>query len=70
MSGFINENDRGEFIGSIIDIFDDFLQYKGIEIPNEEKEVDCDAAIIYGIDYDLIRIKLEKMMAAWSVIDS
>ena len=46
----VKTNDRAEFIGQIIDIFEDFLEEKGIEIPNDDREDENDA-IIYGLDY-------------------
>lgn len=36
----INEMDKPELIGNIIDIFEDFLDDKGIIIPNPEKDED------------------------------
>lgn len=41
-----------EFAAEIVDIFEDFLDNKGIEIPNEDKEGDEGEAIIYGTDWD------------------
>ena len=45
---------RAEFIGNIIDIFEDYCEKQGIDIPNEEREDDEDAAIIYGSHYDML----------------
>jgi hypothetical protein len=58
----MNENEEAEFVGSIIDIFEDFLEEKGItinDIPNKEREEYADGdleglAIIFGSDYDRI----------------
>ena len=59
-----------EFIGQIIGIFEDFLESKGIDIPNEEKEQSGEgAAIIYGTDYGRLQSDLEEMMCNWSVIE-
>lgn len=36
----INREDMAEFTGQVIDIFEDFLDDKGIIIPNHEREAD------------------------------
>ena len=36
----VNEMNKPELIGNIIDIFEDFLDDKGIIIPNPEKDED------------------------------
>jgi len=41
-------------VNDIIDVFEEFLSDKGIEMPNPEKEGHQDAAIIFGSDYDPI----------------
>ena len=53
----INEMNKPELIGNIIDIFEDFLDDKGIIIPNQERDEDPEldaesSANIYGEDYD------------------
>lgn len=40
-----------EFVGCIIEIFEEFLEERGIDIPNDEKNEDPDASTIYGSDY-------------------
>lgn len=66
----INTNDKAEFIGNIIDIFEDFLEEKGIDIPNDEKEDSENPAIIYGTDYGNLQDDLEAMMVAWNVFET
>lgn len=63
-----------EFIGAIIDVFEDFLEEKGITLDNPEI---CEAveygddpetlAIIYGSDYDLISGQIERILDAWKI---
>ena len=67
----ISENDRAEFIGQIIDIFEDFLGEKGITIPNSEKNEtdDENTAIIYGSDYGYCQDRLEEMMRNWKILE-
>lgn len=64
----IQNEDAIEFIGQIIDIFEDFLEAKKIDIPNPEKESGDGAAIIYGMDYGDLQSNLEEMMHNWGVI--
>lgn len=64
----VKTNDRAEFIGQIIDIFEDFLEEKGIEIPNVDREDENDA-IIYGMDYGELQTNLEFMMTSWGVLE-
>ena len=63
-------DERMEFLGQIIDIFEDFLDEKGVwfENPEREEEEDDNLAIIYGSDYDELSNRLEDMMVAWNVL--
>ena len=36
----LKRNEKTEFLGQLIDIFEDFLDEKGIVIPNEERDMD------------------------------
>lgn len=70
----VKYDDRAEFFGQIIDIFEDFLAEKKIEIENEEREDygaedDEELAIIFGSDYDYIRDRLAEMMARWGIAE-
>jgi len=70
----VDYDDRAEFFGQIIDIFEDFLAEKGIEIENDEREDygaedDEELAIIFGSDYDYIRDRLAEMMARWGIAE-
>ena len=56
-----------EFIGQIIDIFEDFLEERGVTLPNDEREQDEDAAIIYGTDYDQLQTELIDTMWNWGI---
>lgn len=73
----ISKEDTPEFIGQIIDIFEDFLAEKGIEIPNPEKEDNQDSyedpdeiAILYGSDYGELQTALENTMKNWGILKS
>ena len=64
----IKLNNKTGFIGQIIDIFEDFLEEKGIDIPNEDRGEDS-GAIIYGMDYGELQENLESMMINWCVLE-
>ena len=66
----VRNKDVPEFIGQIIDIFEDFLEEKNISIENSEKsESEDNPAIIYVTDYGSLRESLTSMMEAWNIID-
>lgn len=70
----VSVEDRPEFIGQIIDTFEDFLDEKHITIPNEERDVDEDvdaglSANIYGSDYDLLERAIAEILMRWNIID-
>lgn len=55
-----------EFVGQIIDVFEDFLEDRGVELINNEKEPDDNTAIIYGTDYGELYSNLEQLLVNWS----
>lgn len=63
----VTRDDLPEFLGQIIDIFEDFLEEKGIDIPNDERE-DDNSAIIYGTDYGILQSELEQTLIVWGVV--
>ena len=64
----IKEADKAEFIGQILDLFEDFLTEKGVEIPNPEREEDAeeDAAILYGSDYGDLAEGIREILQNWA----
>ena len=54
--------ERLETIGSFIDVFEDFLEEKGIDIPNDEKEQSEGPCIIYGTDYGILSDRIEELL--------
>ena len=65
MTIHLEDYDIAQFVGDIINIFEEFLEDKGIDIPNEEKDDDDYAAIIYGTDYGLIQTDIEALLEDW-----
>ena len=69
----VNDADAPEFVGQIIDIFEDFLDARGVVLKNEERDTDEDldpeeAANIYGDDYDELKDALANMLSRWGVL--
>ena len=65
----IAQEEEAELVGQIVDVFEDFLESKGVNVENEERDeywlstdingADCDGeespAIIFGTDYKNVR---------------
>ena len=65
----IDKRDTGtfnEFVGQVIDIFEDFLEEKGVVLNNSECDQDENAAIIYGSDYGELYQQIEELLVNWS----
>ena len=72
----IKVNDLPEFVGQTIDVFEDFLEEKGIKLDNPEiEEAIADGqnpetcAIIYGTDYGSLQDELTALFRAWGMIE-
>ena len=67
----ISKEDKPELIGQLIDIFEDFLEEKGIEIENPQKTEDNEesAAILYGDDYAALEKEIEKTLVNWKLLE-
>lgn len=67
----MTNSDKLEFIGQIIDIFEDFLDEKGVKINNPDRDRDaivdaaCDNVNIYGCDYGDLSDCIESTMTNW-----
>ena len=64
----LNADDKAEFYGQLIDVFEDFLEAHGItkeDLKNPDREGIEDAAIIYGEDYDELREGLSAVIENW-----
>ena len=65
----ITQDEEAELVGQIVDVFEDFLESKGVNVENEERDeywltadingADCDGeespAIIFGADHKNVR---------------
>ncbi len=67
----VKEEDKPEFLGQIIDIFEDFLTEKKVIPFNKEPQEDIDPdnpLYIYGDDYYRIEDALSEVMKRWNII--
>lgn len=55
-------NRQSDFVAEMIEIFEGFLEYKGIVLENDEKEGDKDEANIYGSDYGYLQTEIEDLL--------
>lgn len=63
----ITQEEEAELVGQIVDIFEDFLESKGVNVENEERDDNEEiAAIIYGADYDAIADGISSIVETWS----
>lgn len=63
-------SERLETICEFIEAFEDFLDEKGIVIPNDEKEQDPESASnIYGTDYGNLSDRIEKLLVRYGVLN-
>lgn len=66
-------NATAEFVGQIIDIFEDFLDDKGVRIENPEyyedpnNDPDEIPANIYGSDYGYLQTRIEDTLRNWGL---
>lgn len=60
-----------EFLGQIIDSFEDFLEEKKVSIKNHEKTEDNHSdnpAIIFGSDYDNLEDSIRRLLQNWNIL--
>lgn len=65
----VTTDEIGELVGQIVDIFEDFLEAHNVDIVNDEKDEDPDAAIIYGTDYGKLQTALESTLYEWDLFE-
>lgn len=64
----IADDELPEFVGQMIDIFEDFLDEKGVKIEHEEcDDEDAEETNIYGSDYNIIAEGICATLASWRV---
>ncbi len=68
----VPKSDRTEFLGSIVDVFDDFLAEKDVRIESSAQEMEKDGidpeendARLYGGDYFELEERVAKVFDDW-----
>lgn len=51
----ITQEEEAELAGQIVDVFEDFLESKGVNVENEERDGEESPAIIFGADNKNVR---------------
>lgn len=57
-----------DFLNSLIEVFEDFLNEKGIEIPNEDKMESENPSNIYGMDYGILQGELRDACLKYGLV--
>ena len=65
----MERNDRMAVLIDIIEVFEDFLDRKGIVIPNDEKDDDPGASNIYGTDFGALSEDIEQSLIWYGLLD-
>ena len=69
MKNKMTHEDRLTLLSLIIEAFEDFLEERGIDIPNEEKEQDPEhASLIYGSDYMNLESDIEEILVSYGLL--
>ena len=72
MNPALKRDDVPEFVGQIIDIFEDFLDERGVILENPERNKDPgvdpeSAANIYGSNYGELQDTIEDTLVNWGI---
>ena len=60
---------RLETLALIVEVFEDFLERRGIDIPNPDREEDPCASLIYGMDYAELSDNLEELLVSLGMME-
>lgn len=66
MKNTMNNSERMELLCSLVEVFEDWLDDKGIVVENEEKQED--SSNIYGEDYFILESRLGHVLEDWNLI--
>lgn len=64
----IKGDDAVALVAELIETFEDFLESKGIDIPNPDKAESEGPCLIYGDDYGNLSSDIEGVLTGWEVI--
>ena len=63
------KGNRHDLLNAVIEVFETFLDEKGILIENDEKSQSENPSNIYGTDYGDLEAELEHELIKWGVLD-
>lgn len=73
----ISRENLTEFIGQILDVFEDYLEEKEISILNEDRKAAIetgedpeDLCILYGTDYGELQSGIEEILFHWNLVET
>ena len=64
----IKKNELPEFLGQVIDVFEDFLEEKEVALDNPDRD-GKDAAILYGTDYGDLQDRLTSLVESCGLVE-
>ena len=64
----MSNSERLETLCVFVDVFEDFLEEKGIDIPNPERDEDPCGSLIYGTDYANLSARIERLLIRYGVL--
>lgn len=65
----VNDDDRLQIVCEFVEAFEDFLDERGIDIPNDEKEQSPDSAsTIYGTDFGDLCDRMDHLLTVYGVL--
>lgn len=66
----MNNEEKLALINEFIEAFENFLEARGIEVPNDEKNQSPDASTIYGSDYGELQDNIEAILNDYDISSS
>ena len=63
-----DNSERLTIISLFIEQFEEFLEDRGIDVPNDEKKQDPDPSTIYGSDYGELSDRIENLLVRFGVL--
>lgn len=64
----MSNSERLETLCVFVDMFEDFLEEKGIDIPNPERDEDPCGSLIYGTDFANLSDRIEHLLIRYGVL--
>ena len=64
-----NITERMTTLSMFIEVFEEFLEERGIDVPNDEKDGDPDASTIYGSDYGELSDRIESLLVRLGMME-